>query len=227
LLREAGTSFGVLGQEETCNGDPARRLGNEYLYQILAQQLVETFKAKNVQRVITNCPHCFNTFKNEYPQMGGHYEVIHHTQVISELMKEGRLRMTNPIASGDDTPGSKPIITYHDSCYLGRHNGEFEAPRSIAAGLPGVESIVEMDRNREKSFCCGAGGGHMWMELRMGESINRMRSQQASNTGANIVATACPFCAIMFEDGVKQIDKVETLKVRDLAELVAESLAKD
>lgn len=224
VLQAAGVNFGVLGPEETCTGDPARRMGNEYLFQTMAQMTIEILQSRNTKKIITNCPHCFNTFKNEYPQMGGHFEVVHHTQIINEIMKSGKLRMRYSVESGDDSGEQRPVITYHDSCYLGRHNGEFEAPRDIVAALPGVESVVEMERNREKSFCCGAGGGHMWMDMRLGERINKMRSEQANNTGANIVATACPFCAIMFEDGIKQIDRVEQLKVRDIAELVAETL---
>ncbi|MBI4497728.1 MAG: (Fe-S)-binding protein, partial [Chloroflexi bacterium] len=184
----------------------------------LAKSNIEKMNSYKFNKVLTACPHCFNTIKNEYPQLGGNFQVVHHTQLIADLIKSGKLRLNKGFA-GD-------TVTYHDSCYLGRHNGEFEAPRDIAARLPGVQT-VEMERNREQSFCCGAGGGHMWMEMKIGQRINRMRAEQALETGASVLATACPFCAIMFEDGVKQADAVEKIRVRDLAELVAESVSKE
>lgn len=216
LLREAGASFGVLGQEETCNGDPARRLGNEYLYLILAEQLIETFKAKNVQKVITNCPHCFNTFKNEYPQFDGHFEVLHHTEFLASAVKDGRLRPTHPI---------NETVTYHDSCYLGRMNGQYEAPREIIDVLPGV-TLTEMDRSRSKGLCCGAGGGNMWQEEVGERRVNHVRTEEAIGTGAEDVISNCPFCIQMFDDGVPALQSQEDDRMRpfDVAELLERSV---
>jgi Fe-S oxidoreductase/nitrate reductase gamma subunit len=216
LLGESGASFGVLGQEETCNGDPARRLGNEYLFQILAQQLVETFKAKNVQRVITNCPHCFNTFKNEYPQFDGHFEVLHHTEFLSGALKSGKLKATHPVSAS---------VTYHDSCYLGRLNGQYDAPRQIIEMVPGA-SLVEMQRNFSKGLCCGAGGGNMWQEEIGERRVNHVRSEEAVRTGASQVISNCPFCIQMFEDGVPAVHPEEEGRMRpfDIAELLEESV---
>jgi Fe-S oxidoreductase len=212
LLMEAGVSFGCLGEEETCNGDPARRLGNEYLAQTQMQALIETFKDKDVVRVITNCPHCFNIFRNEYPQFGAKLEVYHHTQVLAGLIESGRLSPKVDLSQR---------VTYHDSCYLGRHNGVFEAPRAIIDALPNVE-FVEMPRNGRQSFCCGAGGGHMFVDESQGKRINHERAEEAQATGANIVASNCPFCIQMFEDGVKTVEPDETRRARpmDLAELL-------
>ena len=216
LLRESGASFGVLGQEETCNGDPARRLGNEYLYQILAQQLVETFKAKNVQRVITNCPHCFNTFKNEYPQFDGHFEVLHHTEFLDGALKKGTLKATFPIAAD---------VTYHDSCYLGRYNDQYDAPRQIIQMVPGA-NLVEMQRNFSKGLCCGAGGGNMWQEEVGERRVNHVRAEEAVRTGASQVISNCPFCIQMFEDGVPAVHPEEEGRMRpfDVAELLEASV---
>lgn len=216
LLRESGASFGVLGQEETCNGDPARRLGNEYLYQILAEQLVETFKEKNVQRVITNCPHCFNTFKNEYPQFEGQFEVLHHTEFLERALADGSLKPKHPI----DTS-----ITYHDSCYLGRMNGIYDAPRQIIDLIPGVE-LTEMRRSRSKGLCCGAGGGNMWLEEVGERRVNHVRTEEAVGTGAEEVVSNCPFCIQMFDDGVPAIQPEEAGRIRpfDIAELLERSV---
>ena len=216
LLRESGASFGVMGQEETCNGDPARRLGNEYLFQILAEQLVETFKAKNVQRVITNCPHCFNTFKNEYPQFDGHFEVLHHTEFLERALADGSLR---PQYSLDAS------VTYHDSCYLGRMNGVYDAPRQIIELVPGVE-LTEMRRSRSKGLCCGAGGGNMWLEEVGERRVNHVRTEEAVGTGASEVVSNCPFCIQMFEDGVPAIQPEEEGRIRpfDIAELLERSV---
>ncbi len=215
LLQEAEVSFGVLGGMESCNGDPARRLGNEYLYQILAEQLISTFNEAGVKRIITHCPHCLNTFLNEYPELGGQYEVIHHTQLLETLLHQGRLR---PKASGD-----RQTITFHDSCYLGRHNGIYDAPRRILESLPTVE-LVEMPRNREQGLCCGAGGGNMWMEEQGKERVNEVRVREAIDTGADAACSACPFCIQMFESGVGtvQMDRDETdrLKAFDVVELL-------
>lgn len=213
LLMQAGVSFGVLGEEETCSGDPARRFGNEYLFQMQAQQTVETFKSKGVKKIITACPHCFNTFKNEYPQLDGQYEVIHHSQFLAQLVREGRLQPKD---------GEVQNATYHDSCYLGRHNGVLEAPREVISILPGTE-LVEMSRNRREGFCCGAGGSHMWLEESKGKRINNERSEEAQATGAQVLVTACPFCIQMFEDGIPAVEPDETKRMRilDLAELLA------
>jgi Fe-S oxidoreductase/nitrate reductase gamma subunit len=212
LLRESGASFGVLGQEETCNGDPARRLGNEYLYQILAQQLIETFKAKNVQRVITNCPHCFNTFKNEYPQFDGHFEVLHHTEFLAQALKDGTLKPRHKL---DES------ITYHDSCYLGRLNGQYDAPREIIEVISGGE-FTEMKRSRSKGLCCGAGGGNMWLEEVGERRVNHVRTEEAVGTGADQVVSNCPFCIQMFEDGIPSIQPEEEGRIQafDIAELL-------
>ena len=216
LLREAGASFGVLGQEETCNGDPARRLGNEYLYQILAEQLVETFKAKNVQRVITNCPHCFNTFKNEYPQFDGHFEVLHHTEFLERALADGSLQPKHPLGTS---------VTYHDSCYLGRMNGVYDAPRQIIELLPGVE-LTEMRRSRSKGLCCGAGGGNMWQEEVGERRVNHVRTEEAVGTGASEVVSNCPFCIQMFDEAVPAIQPEEEGRIRpfDIAELLERSV---
>ncbi|MSQ10763.1 MAG: (Fe-S)-binding protein, partial [Dehalococcoidia bacterium] len=216
VLQASGVSFGVLGPLETCTGDPARRMGNEYLFQMMAKQNVELFKEKKVKKIITQCPHCFNTFKNEYPEYGGNWEVTHHSQVIEELLASGKLKLARPLPEGT-------TLTYHDSCYLGRHNGEYDAPRNVVKALPGA-TVVEMPRNREKSFCCGAGGGHMWMEEKSAKRINWERTQQALDTGASVVATGCPFCVLMMEDGVRGKNAEDQLQVKDLAELVAEAL---
>ncbi len=212
LLREAGTSFGVLAQEETCTGDPARRLGNEYLFQILAQQLVETFKAKQVQRVITNCPHCFNTFKNEYPQFDGHFEVLHHTEFLAQALEDGKL---TPRYTLDES------VTYHDSCYLGRMNGQYDAPRQIIELIDGAE-LTEMKRTRSKGLCCGAGGGNMWQEEVGERRVNHIRTEEAVGTGAEQVVSNCPFCIQMFEDGIPSIQPEEEGRIVafDVAELL-------
>ncbi|MGE3961855.1 MAG: heterodisulfide reductase-related iron-sulfur binding cluster [Dehalococcoidia bacterium] len=216
LLRESGASFGVLGQEETCNGDPARRLGNEYLYQILAAQLVETFKSKNVQKVITNCPHCFNTFKNEYPQFDGYFEVLHHTEFLNDRLRDGSLRASHPVNA---------TVTYHDSCYLGRLNGVYDAPRQILEMVPGA-SLTEMQRNLSKGLCCGAGGGNMWQEEVGERRVNQVRSEEAILTGADQLISNCPFCIQMFEDGVPGVQPEEEGRIRpfDIAELLEDAV---
>ena len=216
LLREAGLSFGVLGQEETCNGDPARRLGNEYLFQTLAMQLIETFKAKRVQRVITNCPHCFNTFKNEYPQFDGQFEVLHHTEFLAQALKDGRLRPQHPVDEA---------VTYHDSCYLGRMNGQYDAPREIIELIPGTK-LTEMERSRNKGLCCGAGGGNMWQEEGGDRRVNHVRTEEAIGTGAGEVISNCPFCIQMFEDGIPSVqpDEANRIAAFDVAELLERSV---
>ena len=216
LLIEANVSFGVLGQTETCSGDPARRLGNEYLYATLAEGNTTAWNEMGVKRVITACPHCFNTFKNEYPDFNGKYEVTHHAEFLQALVKRGQLK---PKGMNGAT------ITYHDSCYIGRGNGIYDAPRDVLSMIPGV-NLVEMPRNREKGMCCGAGGGNMWQEEK-GTRVNHLRAAEAANTGASIVATACPFCVQMFEDGIPAVQPDEerrSIRVYDIAELLEVSV---
>jgi len=213
LLKTAEINFGILGAEESCCGEPARRLGNEYLFQIQAEKNIEILKGYNVKRIVTACPHCFNTIKNEYPQFGGEFEVIHHTELIARLLKQGRLRIIKGIGE---------VVTYHDPCYLGRYNDIYQPPRQIIRSIPDV-TMVEMERNRERSFCCGGGGGHMWLEERIGRRINELRTEQAIETKAQIVVTACPFCRQMFDDGIKAKAVEEQLRVMDIAEVVEKS----
>jgi Fe-S oxidoreductase len=212
LLELAGVNFGILGTEESCCGDPARRLGNEYLFQMQAQKNIEILNGYGVKRIVTACPHCFNTIKNEYPQFGGNFEVIHHTELIIQLLKEGKLKISK---------GRGELVTYHDACYLGRYNDIYQPPRQIIKSIPGMK-IVEMERNRRRSFCCGGGGGHMWLEEREGRRINELRTEQAMETKAQTAITACPFCLQMFDDGIKAKAAEEKLKVMDIAELLAE-----
>ncbi len=214
LLTIAGVNFGVLGSEESCCGDPARRLGNEYLYQMQAMRNIEIMKGYNIKKIVTGCPHCYNTLKNEYPQFGGDFEVIHHTDFILQLFREGKLKISK---------GPRYTVTYHDACYLGRYNNIYEAPRELLKYIPDV-TMVEMERNRERSFCCGAGGGHMWLEeQKVGERINVMRTEQAMQVKAQLVATACPYCLQMFQDGIKTKEAEEALNVMDISEILADS----
>jgi Fe-S oxidoreductase len=215
ILQKAGISFAILGEEEKCNGDPARRLGNEYLATMLVEENVGVMKGYGVKKVITACPHCFNTLKNEYADFGLQLDVTHHTELIARLLKSNSLPLNGNGAEG--------LMTFHDSCYLGRHNHIYDAPREILSSLS--VSSVEMGRSREKGFCCGAGGGRMWMEETEGVRVNEERTHEALATGANTVATACPFCMTMFEDGIKAESKDEQVAVKDLAEVVAERLA--
>ncbi|MDH5695390.1 MAG: (Fe-S)-binding protein [Dehalococcoidia bacterium] len=213
LLKLGGVKFGFLGVEESCCGEPARRLGNEYLFQIQAEKNIEILKGYNVKRIVTACPHCFNTIKNEYPQFGGEFEVIHHTQFIADLLKKGKLRIAK---------GVNAVVTYHDSCYLGRYNDIYQPPRQILNNMPDL-TLVEMEKNQKMGFCCGGGGGRMWLEERIGKRISEVRIEQAMETKAQVVATACPFCLQMFDDAIKAKAIEESVKVADIAELVAES----
>lgn len=217
LLKHAGVDFSILGPSELCTGDPARRSGNEYLFQMLALQNIDTLNSAGVKKVITHCPHCFNVMRNEYPQYGGDYEVIHHSELLQHLIETGRL------TPGDSLAGKRIVL--HDSCYLGRHNDVYEPPRRVVGSIGGVK-VLEMERNRTKSFCCGAGGARMWMEERMGKKVNVERTDEALRTDPDIIAVACPFCLVMLDDGAKERGR-EDVKVGDLAMLVAESLDTD
>jgi Fe-S oxidoreductase len=216
LLQRANVSFAILGPSEMCTGDPARRSGNEYIFQMLAMQNIETFGTMGVKKIIAQCPHCFNTLKNEYPQLGGHYEVVHHSQFLESLVESGRLDLSNARL--------EERVVYHDSCYLGRHNDVYLAPRKVIGSLGGIE-IVEAGRNGTKGMCCGAGGARMWMEEHTGKQVNVERSQELLATGATRIATACPFCFIMIDDGVKGEGKDEDeVKVGDIAMHLLEAL---
>jgi Fe-S oxidoreductase/nitrate reductase gamma subunit len=220
IMQKAGLSFGVLGSLEGCTGDPARRLGEENLFQTMAKQNIELLKSVSFRYLVANCPHCFNTIKNEYPQFGNlsdgaQPEIIHHSVLLKKLLAEEKISLKD---------GDLKDVTYHDPCYLGRYNDEYEAPRSTLRAVKGLQ-ILEMPRNKEKGLCCGAGGGHFWMDLKIGERVNVIRAEEAAATGASTVATACPFCMQMMEDGVKLTDNESKMNVRDIAEVIAERLA--
>lgn len=220
ILKAAGVNFAILGTEEKCCGDFVRRSGNEYLFQTAAIENVEILNNYNVKKIITTCPHCLNTLKNEYPEFGGNYEVIHHTKFIEQLIKDGKLALNK---NADIEPQR---IVYHDSCYLGRYQQEFDAPRALFNMVPGVQ-LVEMDRHHNKSFCCGAGGGRMWMEEQNDQRVNNLRVEQALDKNAEAIGANCPFCITMMEDGIK--DKVDTdkqtVRVFDPAELIAKMIS--
>jgi Fe-S oxidoreductase len=209
LLQQAGVEFAILGPRESCTGDPARRMGNEYVFQAAAEENISTLNEAGVTKIIANCPHCFNTLANEYPDFGGNYEVIHHSELLARLVAEGRLRPKRDEALK---------VTYHDSCYLARHNDVLQAPRDLAAA---VGDPVEMKRSRRETFCCGAGGAHMWMEERAG-AINENRVREAAETGADTLAVACPYCTVMLADGVQSVGA--EMRVADIATLLAESV---
>lgn len=215
ILNAVGTRFAVLGTEEACTGDPARRAGNEFLFQMQAMNNITLLNGYNVKKIVTTCPHCFNILKNEYPELGGNYEVIHHSTFINQLISEGKIKMTE----GGDFKGKK--ITYHDSCYLGRANNIYEAPRAVLESLDA--DLVEMKRCRTTGLCCGAGGAQMFKEPEKGnKDINIARTEEALATGASTIAVACPFCMTMMSDGVKNKEKEGQVVVKDLAELIAE-----
>ena len=217
ILDKVGYSFAILGKEEMCTGDPARRAGNEFLFQMMAYQNIQLLNMYEVKKIVTICPHCFNIFKNEYPELGGNYEVMHHTTFLQGLIDEGRIKLKDSEAF----KGKK--ITYHDSCYLGRANGIYEAPRKVLEALDA--ELVEMKRCRKLGMCCGAGGAQMFKEEEPGKTrINLDRSAEAIETGASVLAAACPFCNTMLTDGVKAAEKEDSVRVLDVAEIVAMSL---
>ena len=217
ILNKVGVSFAILGKEEMCTGDPARRAGNEFMFQMMAYQNIQVLNNYGIKKIVTTCPHCFNIIKNEYPELGGNYEVIHHTTFLQQLIDAGKIQMK----AGETFKGKK--ITYHDSCYLGRSNGIYEAPRKVLEALDA--ELVEMKRCRKNGFCCGAGGAQMFKEEEPGERrVNFERAAEAIDTGSNIIAAACPFCNTMLTDGVKGAEKEGEVKVLDVAELIAQSM---
>ncbi|MCK7556123.1 (Fe-S)-binding protein [Chitinophaga sedimenti] len=217
ILEKTGVKFAILGKEEGCTGDPARRAGNEFLFQMMAYNNIQLLNGYGVKKIVTTCPHCFNTFKNEYPELGGTYEVMHHTTLLQQLIDEGKVRMKD----GGAFKGKK--ITYHDSCYLGRANNIYEAPRKVLEVLDA--ELVEMKRCRSNGLCCGAGGAQMFKEEEKGTTrVNFERGREAVETGASVIASNCPFCMTMLMDGVKEKGKEDEVKVLDIAELVAASM---
>lgn len=217
ILNAVGIDFAILGNEESCTGDPARRAGNEFLFQMQALQNIEVLNMYEVKKIVTTCPHCFNTIKNEYPALGGNYEVVHHTQLLQQLIDDGRIKMQE----GGAFKGKR--ITYHDSCYMGRINGVYEAPRKVLEALDG--DLVEMKRCKSNGLCCGAGGAQMWKEDEPGDKrINIERAEEALATGAKVVAANCPFCLTMMSDGIKAKDDQESVMVYDLAELIVNDM---
>ncbi|MEL7004554.1 MAG: (Fe-S)-binding protein [Bacteroidota bacterium] len=216
ILNKVGISFAVLGPEETCTGDPARRAGNEFLFQMQAVSNIQVLNGYNIKKIVTACPHCFNTIKNEYPALGGNYEVIHHSTYLQQLITDGKVGLKG----GGEFKGKK--ITYHDSCYLGRANNIYEAPRQVLEALDA--ELVEMKRCKTKGFCCGAGGAQMFKDAEKGnKEVNIDRTEEALSTGANTIAVGCPFCLTMMSDGVKNKEKESEVKVQDLAELIADA----
>jgi Fe-S oxidoreductase len=213
LMKMAGVKFAILGTEEKCNGDPARRMGNEYLAQSLITENITTMARYNVKKIVVTCPHCMQSLGKEYKQFGGDYEVVHHTTFLDDLIEEGKLKLSAE---------KKATVTFHDPCYLGRYNDEYEAPRSMIDRV--ATDRVEMKRSRDKSFCCGAGGGQMWMEEREGKRVNIERTEEVLATGCSVVGTGCPFCMTMMTDGVKAKDSAERVQVKDVAELVLEAI---
>ena len=215
VLKAAKVDFAILGDEETCTGDPARRMGNEYLFQMLAAQNIETLHRYNVQKVVTICPHCFNTIKNEYPQLGGDFEVLHYSQFVDGLIREGRIK---PVKMMNVT------VAYHDSCFLGRHNGVYDEPRNVAKAIPGLKLVEMGQRCRQRGFCCGAGGGHMWIEESQGQRVNHARTDHFLETGAETVGVSCPFCLQMMAEGIQSKGLQGEKESKDVLELLSESL---
>jgi Fe-S oxidoreductase len=213
LLTMAGVNFAILGTEEKCNGDPARRMGNEYLAQSLMTENIATLNRYQVQTIVVTCPHCLQSLGKEYRQFGGEFTVVHHSTFLKRLISEGKLPLT---------PGARATVTFHDPCYLGRYNDEYNAPRDLL-GMIGAVELVEMERSRDRSFCCGAGGGRMWMEEREGKRVNIERTEEALATEAGVIGTGCPFCMTMLTDGVKEKEKSERVQVKDIAEILLEA----
>jgi Fe-S oxidoreductase len=217
ILDKVGVKFAILGKEEACTGDPARRAGNEFLFQMMAYQNIQILNGYGIKKIVTTCPHCFNTLKNEYPELGGTYDVIHHTTFLQELIDQGKIKLKE----GGTYKGKK--ISYHDSCYLGRSNNIYEAPRKVLEALEG--ELIEMKRCRSNGLCCGAGGAQMFKEDEPGNKrINIERADEAIETGASVIAAACPFCNTMMTDGVKNREKEGSVAVLDIAEMIAESM---
>ena len=217
ILNKVGIRYAILGKEEMCTGDPARRAGNEFMFQMMANQNIQVLNGYNIKKIVTACPHCFNTLKNEYPELGGTYEVIHHASFLQQLIDEGKIKLI----AGGSFKGKK--ITYHDSCYLGRANNIYDAPRKVLEALDA--ELVEMKRCRSNGLCCGAGGAQMFKEEEKGDTrVNFERAKEAIETGASVIAAACPFCNTMMTDGIKNSNKEEEVQVLDIAELIAASL---
>jgi len=214
LMHQAGVRFAILGNEEKNSGDTARRMGNEYLFQELCAQNIETFQKYGVTRIVTTDPHAYNTFKNEYPEFGLEAEVLHHTELLLQLIKDGKLK---PVKAVNEK------IAYHDSCYLGRYNGIYDIPRDILRSIPGVE-LLEMERNRDKALCCGAGGGRMWMEEREGTRINLTRTKMALETNPTVIGSNCPYCLTMLTDGVKMMEAETRVSTLDIAEILEKAI---
>jgi Fe-S oxidoreductase len=213
ILKEARVSFAILGTEETCTGDSARRMGNEYLFQTLARQNIETLNGYGIQKIVTNCPHCLNCIQNEYRDFGGKYQVVHGTQLVEDLIAQGRVQMSGEISE---------TITFHDPCYLGRYNGIYDAPRRILDAIPGLQ-LTELERSREKGLCCGAGGGRMWMDEKLGSRINQTRMKEIAQAGTDAVGVSCPFCMIMIGNAKDELG-VRTQPF-DVLELARRSMA--
>jgi len=214
ILKKAGVDFGIIGDKSVCCGESVRKAGDESLFQTLAQTNISNFDEAGVKKIVTTSPHCYYTFKNEYPEYGGKFEVVHFSQYLAELIKEGRLKFTKEL---------NKRVTYHDPCYLGRHSGIYDEPRQVLESIPGLE-LVEMRNFRENSLCCGGGGGRIWMETKKGERLTDLRLEQALEVGADILAVACPYCMSNFEDSVLTLDKGDVIEVRDIAELVQEAI---
>src|ERR1051325_4402093 len=217
ILNKVEIKYAILGKEEMCNGDPARRAGNEFMFQMMAYQNIHILNNYGIKKIVTACPHCFNILKNEYPELGGNYEVMHHTTFLQQLIDEGKIKLKE----GGTFKGKR--ITYHDSCYLGRANNIYEAPRKVLEALDA--ELIEMKRCRTKGLCCGAGGAQMFKEEEKGDTrVNFERTNEAISTGSTLIAAACPFCNTMLTDGVKNAEKEETVKVMDIAELIAANI---
>jgi Fe-S oxidoreductase len=217
VLKKAGVNFASLGNEETCTGDSARRIGNEYLFQMMANKNLKTFDKYKFKKIVTQCPHCLTTLKNDYSEFGADFDVVHHSQYIAELIKEDKIK---------PEPWMDEDVTYHDPCYLGRHSNEYDAPRDVIQSIMRDGKLVEMEQSKRESFCCGAGGGNMWYEIKTGERINKHRFNQAVETKAKTVAAACNFCNIMLEDGMKVTGNDKDMQVLDIAEMVSRGLSK-